>query len=100
HSEREYASESELIVTTGAMEALALAYLTLVDPGDEVLVPTPAWPNYRTQAVMAGSEFVALPLYTDDGFALDGERVAKHITDDTAVVVLTSPSNPTGRVYE
>lgn len=99
-SDREYDSESEIIVTAGAMEALSLAYLTLVDPGDEVLVPTPAWPNYRTHAVMAGGDFVELPLSKDDGFALDAELLAEHITDDTAVVVLTSPSNPTGQIYD
>lgn len=95
-----YNPSSELIVTAGAMEALALAYLTLVDPGEEVLVPTPAWPNYRTQATMTNGEFVELPLRKDDGFALDADRIADHITDNTAIVVLTSPSNPTGQVYD
>lgn len=95
-----YDPDEEVLVTAGAMEALALAYLALVDPGEEVLVPTPAWPNYRTQAAMVGGEFTAVPLDRDDGFALDADRVADAISDDTALVVLTTPSNPTGQVYD
>jgi aspartate aminotransferase len=95
----EYNPDTEIIVTGGAMEALALAALTLVDPGDEVLVPTPAWPNYQTHAVMGGGEFVELPLDSADGFALDADRIVEAITDDTAIVLLGTPSNPTGQVY-
>lgn len=98
--ERQYDPETNVIVTAGAMEALALAFLTLVDPGDEVVVPTPAWPNYRTQTAMAGGEFVEVPLDRDAGYSLDSERLADAITDDTALVVLTTPSNPTGQVYD
>lgn len=96
----EYDPEEEIVVTAGAMEALALAFLTLVEPDDEVLVPTPAWPNYRTHAVMADAEFVEVPLDRDEGFALDADRVASEISDDTALVMLTNPSNPTGQIYD
>lgn len=95
----DYDPSTELIVTAGAMEALSLAVLTLVDPGEEVVVPTPAWPNYRTHAVMADGEFVEVPLPAENGFDLDAERVVESISEETGVVVLTTPSNPTGRVY-
>lgn len=95
-----YDPDEEILVTAGAMEALALAFLTLVDPGEEVLVPTPAWPNYRTQAALVGGEYREVPLDRDDGFALDAERITEAITADTALVVLTTPSNPTGQVYD
>lgn len=91
---------SEILVTTGAMEALHLAMLTIVDPGEDVVVPTPLWPNYRTQVKLAGATPVEVPLPHETGFALDPDRVTDAMSDETAAVVLTSPSNPTGRVYE
>lgn len=94
-----YDPGSELVVTAGAMEALALAVMTLVDSGDELLVPTPAWPNYRTHAAMVNAEFTEIPL-SDDDFDLDTDRLVNAMSDETAAVVLTTPSNPTGRVYD
>ncbi|MFC4551617.1 MULTISPECIES: pyridoxal phosphate-dependent aminotransferase [Halorussus] len=90
----------QVTVKNGAMEALALTILALAGPGDEVVVPTPAWPNYVNQAQIAGATPVEVPLPADEGFDLDPELVAESITDDTAAVVLTSPSNPTGRVFD
>lgn len=98
--EYQYDPESQVLVTAGAMEALTLAFLTLVDPGDEVVVPTPAWPNYRTQVEMAGGEFVGVPLDSENGYGLDSGAVVDAISDDTGLVVLTTPSNPTGQVYD
>lgn len=98
--DHQYDPKTNVIITAGAMEALALAFLTLVNPGDEVVVPTPAWPNYHTQTMMAGGKYVDVPLDGSEGFALETERIVDAITDDTAVVMLTTPSNPTGQVYE
>jgi aspartate aminotransferase len=95
----EYAPE-QVTVKTGAMEALSLAILAVAGPGDEIVVPTPAWPNYVNHAQIAGATPVEVPLSADDGFDLDPERVGDAITDDTAAVILTSPSNPTGRIYD
>lgn len=97
---KNYDPESEIIVTAGAMEALALTFLSVVDPGDEVLIPSPAWPNYWTQTAMAGGEPTEVPLNPADGFALDADRVIERISAETSLVVLTTPSNPTGQVYE
>ncbi len=89
----------EVTVTNGGMEALALAILAIVDPGDEVILPTPAWPNYENQVVLADAEPVKVPLPAEDGFDLDADRIIEHMNEDTAAVILTTPSNPTGRIY-
>jgi len=93
-------SPEQVTVKSGAMEALSLATLAVAGPGDEVVIPTPAWPNYYNHAAIAGATPVEVPLAADEGFDLDPERVADAIGDDTAAVILTSPSNPTGRVYD
>jgi aspartate aminotransferase len=87
-------------VTNGAMEALSLALAAIAEPDDEVLIPTPAWPNYSNQAKFAGATPVEVPLPADEGFDLAPDRVVEELTRDTAAVVLTTPSNPTGRVYD
>ncbi len=91
--------DSEIAVTTGGMEALYAAIQVVVDPGEEVVVPTPAWPNYLTQIRLAGGRPVEVPLPAETGFDLDPDRVVEAIGDDTAAVVFSSPSNPTGRVF-
>ncbi len=87
-------------VTTGGMEALHLAMLTVVDSGSEVVIPAPAWPNYRTQARLSGGIPIEVALPAEEGFALDPETVVGAMGEDTSAVVLTSPSNPTGRVFD
>ncbi|USZ68475.1 pyridoxal phosphate-dependent aminotransferase [Halorussus salilacus] len=93
-------SPEQVTVKNGAMEALSLAVLAVAGPGEEVVIPTPAWPNYVNHAVVAGANPVEVPLPADEGFDLDPELVGEAITDDTAAVILTTPSNPTGRVYD
>lgn len=95
-----YDPETEISVTTGGMEALYVAFQTVVDPGAEVIVPTPTWSNYLTQIRLADGVPVEVPLPKDESYALDPEQIADAITPDTAAVVLCSPSNPTGQVYE
>ncbi len=90
----------EIVVTVGGMEALHLATLAVVGPGEELLYPGPAWPNYETQAFLADGRPVEVPMAAEDGYALDAERLTARMGPDTAAVVLTTPSNPTGRVYE
>ena len=90
----------EIVVTVGGMEALHLATLSVVGPGEELLYPGPAWPNYGTQAVLADGRPVEVPLSAADGYALDADRLTERMGRETAAVVLTTPSNPTGRVYD
>ncbi|MFC6731050.1 MULTISPECIES: pyridoxal phosphate-dependent aminotransferase [unclassified Haladaptatus] len=94
------ADPERVVVTTGGVEALYLTLLTVTDPGDEVVVPTPAWPNPLSQTRLANAVPVEVPLPADDGFAFDADRIVDAITDRTGAVVLTSPSNPTGRVFD
>jgi aminotransferase len=93
-----YDPDSEIIVTTGASEAIHLSMSALVSPGDEVLVPEPAWPNYRNVAVLLGATPVAVPLREARAFELDPLDVERRITSRTRLLVLVSPANPTGAV--
>ncbi|MFC6836575.1 pyridoxal phosphate-dependent aminotransferase [Halomarina ordinaria] len=88
----------EVMVTTGGMEALHLAMLCTADPGSEVVIPSPAWPNYFTQARLADATPVEVPLAYP--FDLDADRVIEAMGPATDVVVLCTPSNPTGRVFD
>ena len=89
----------EIVVTTGGMEALHLAVLATVPAGEELLIPSPAWPNYWTQARLADANPVEVPMAAPD-YDLDAGRVIDRMGPDTAAVVVCSPSNPTGRVAE
>ncbi|WP_123538404.1 pyridoxal phosphate-dependent aminotransferase [Halosimplex salinum] len=91
--------DSEVVVTTGGVEAIHLAIHTVANPGEEVVVPTPAWPNPISQARLADAVPVEVPMPAEDGFAPDAERIVDAIGPDTAAVLLTSPANPTGRVF-
>ncbi|MFC6954339.1 pyridoxal phosphate-dependent aminotransferase [Halorubellus litoreus] len=90
----------ELCVTVGGMEALLLAVLATVGPGEELLAPGPTWPNYETQAALADGTFTEVELPAETGYDLDPDLVVDAMSDDTAAVVLTTPNNPTGRVYD
>jgi aspartate aminotransferase len=87
-----------VIVTAGSQEALYLALLTLVDDGDEVLLPNPGFVAYPTIVRMAGGNPIFYRLPASGGFAFDIEDFRRALTPQTKVVVCISPSNPTGRV--
>lgn len=91
---------NRVVATAGATEALFLTLLTTSEAGDEVVIPTPAWPQYRLQVQLVGATPVEVALSPANDFDLDVDRVVDAITDDTACVVLNSPSNPTSRVYD
>jgi aspartate aminotransferase len=88
----------QVVITAGSQEALYLALLTLVDEGDEVLIPDPGFVAYPTIVKMAGGvpRFYRMPAAGD--FAFDAEEFRRALTPKTKVVVCISPSNPTGRV--
>jgi aspartate aminotransferase/aspartate/glutamate/aspartate-prephenate aminotransferase len=90
---------SQVIVTCGAKEALALSILALCQAGDEVLVPTPAWISYDPMATIAEARTTTIPCSEESGFKLTPDALAAAITPDSRVLVLCSPSNPTGAVY-
>jgi len=86
-----------VVITAGSQEALYLALLTLVDEGDEVLLPNPGFVAYPTIVRMAGgtAKFYRMP--REQGFAFDVDEFRRALTPQTKVVVCISPSNPTGR---
>ncbi|WP_224267876.1 pyridoxal phosphate-dependent aminotransferase [Haloprofundus salinisoli] len=90
----------DVVVTNGGMEALLLAVLSTVGPGEELLIPSPGWPNYWAQARLADGVPVEVPMPADEGYPLDVDRVRDALNENTAAIVLCSPSNPTGRVYD
>ena len=93
-----YDPADELIVTNGASEAVAVALFAVLEPGAEVLIPEPAWPHYAACAHLAGATPVSVPLDVDEGLALTRERLEAHVTPRTRLLVVNSPSNPTGVV--
>lgn len=86
------------VVTTGACGATALALLALLDPGDEVLVPDPGWPNYVQLAYAAGGIPVPYPLDPARGFEPDLDALEAAVSPRARVLVVNSPGNPTGAV--
>ncbi|MBB5121405.1 aminotransferase [Streptomyces eurocidicus] len=96
----EYDPRDEVLVTTGATEAIAAALLALCDPGDEVLAFDPCYDAYPAVARFAGATLVPVPLALDgDAFALDVAALRAAITPRTRVLVLNTPHNPTGKVF-
>lgn len=90
--------DTEIVVTAGACCALDLAMLTLVNPGDEVLLPDPAWPHYEPCARLAEGSVVRYPMKEEAGFTPDPEAIRERISPRTKVLLINSPSNPTGSV--
>lgn len=94
----EYRSESEIIVTIGASQAIDVAIRTLVEPGDEVLIPQPSFVAYTPCTVLAGGKPVFVPTYIEDDFALRPDVLEDYITEKSKVLILPYPNNPTGAV--
>jgi aminotransferase len=92
--------EKEIIVTAGGMEALMLGIMVLIDPGDEVIVTDPHWPNYPRQVQMCGGIPRFVTVREEDSFVLDPDKVRTAITTRTKMIILNSPSNPTGAVMD
>ncbi|MEA2071219.1 MAG: pyridoxal phosphate-dependent aminotransferase [Asgard group archaeon] len=93
------ARPQELIVTVGAIEGLSAAIMATVDPGDEVILPTPTYSTHIRQVLLASAKPVLVPLLEEEGFALDIPAIEKAITPKTKAIVYCSPSNPTGTVF-
>jgi aspartate aminotransferase len=87
------------VVTTGAKQALANALLCLVNPGDEVLIPTPYWVSYSEMVKLAEGTSVFIPTTVEQDFKINAEQLEKAITPKTKVFMFSSPCNPTGSVY-
>jgi len=94
------ASPAQVVVTNGGKQAVYEVFATLLDPGDEVLVPAPYWTTYPEAIALAGG--VAVPVRTDtaNGFRVSVDQLEAAWTRRTKVVLFVSPNNPTGAVYE
>ena len=98
HSHVTYDPKTEVLVTVGGSEAIDLFLRALITPGDEVLIPEPAFVCYDPLTRMAGGVPVALPTKAEDAFRLRADVVAAAITDKTKLLVLPFPNNPTGAI--
>lgn len=93
-----YNPDTEIMVTTGGVEALYLSFKVILNPGDEVLVGSPYFPNYIGQIEMADAVVKEVDLLEEDGFQYNVENLRNAITDKTKAILINSPSNPTGSV--
>ena len=90
----------DIIVTCGGSEAVLFAFMACLDPGDEIIVPEPAYANYMAFAISAGAKIVSIPSSIDKGFALPPiEEFEKLITPRTKGILICNPNNPTGYLY-
>ena len=92
-------SASQVLVTNGGKHAVYETFATLLDPGDEVLLPTPYWTSYPESIALAGG--VPVQVLTDEtsGYLVSIEQLEARLTDRTKILLFVSPSNPTGAVY-
>ncbi|TET37878.1 MAG: pyridoxal phosphate-dependent aminotransferase [Planctomycetota bacterium] len=90
----------EVIICAGAKQAVFLALQAVVEPGDEVLLPTPAWVSYPDMVQIAGGKTVQIPCDPENDFIPDVGMIEAAITEKTKAIVINSPSNPTGAVIQ
>lgn len=98
---RGHAVEAEqVVVTVGGKQALFNALLSLLDPGDEVIVPSPYWLSYRDMVQLAQGRFVGVPTVEAEGFTMSADALREHLSAHTKAVILNAPANPTGAAYD
>ena len=95
-----YNPENEVVATVGVSEALYLTMVAVLDPGDEVIIPTPCFVSYQAEVLLAGGVPVEIPSKIENNFQLDPDEVRAAITPRTKVIFVGYPSNPTGAVAE
>ncbi len=90
--------QTQIVVTTGAMAAIYLVIKATINPGDEVVIPEPAWVNYGQMVTMSGGKSV----YVKPSFEMNVslERIVNAITDKTSLIIINNPCNPTGQIVE
>ncbi len=93
------ANADQIIVTVGAIEGLAAALMAAIDPGDEVILPSPTYSTHINQVLIASGKPVFVPTLEENGFHLDLDGIEKAITLKTRAILYCSPSNPTGTVF-
>lgn len=96
----DYSPVSEIAVTVGAMEGLYLTLLSLVNPGDEVIIPAPYYVNYMQMVEMCGGTPVIVNPSDRKSLLVNGDDIASAVTEHTKIILLNSPANPSGRILE
>lgn len=91
-----YAPRNEIVITVGVSEALYLAMSALLNPGEEVIIPTPCFVSYQAEAILAGGVPVELPTRVEDNFLVRPEALEAAITPKTKAILIGYPNNPTG----
>lgn len=91
---------AQIVVSNGAKHALANAFLTIIEEGDEVIVPAPYWLTYPELIKLAGGVPVYVQTKADNGFKMTADELKSAITDKTRAVLINNPNNPTGSVYD
>ena len=92
-------SADQIVVSTGAKQSLLNVFLTLVNPGEEVIIPAPYWVSYMDQAKYCGAETVILQTSKESGFKITAEQLESAITEKSKVLIFSSPNNPCGAIY-
>ena len=90
---------NQIVVSTGGKQSIYQVVMALVNPGDEVIIPTPYWVSYRAIAEMAEGKCVYVPAKLENDFKITPEQLEAAITPKTKLMMFSSPSNPTGMVY-
>jgi aminotransferase len=93
-----YDPASEIVATVGVSEALYLTFTAILEPGDEVIIPTPCFVSYQAEVILAGGVPVEIPARLENNFTIDPDDIRKAITPRTKVIFIGYPSNPTGAV--
>ena len=89
----------EIVVSTGAKQSIANAVLCLINPGDEVIVPSPYWVSYLEILKLAGAKPIIIPTTIETDFKITPAQLEKHTTSKTRLLIFSTPCNPTGSVY-
>lgn len=95
-----YSEKTEIICTVGASEGIDLALRTIIEQGDEVLVPDPSYVSYTPNILLAGGRPVAIPMHMEQEFKIMPEALERAITPRTKALILPYPNNPTGAIME
>jgi aminotransferase len=93
-----YDAANEIVATVGVSEALYLTFTAILEPGDEVIIPTPCFVSYQAEVILAGGVPVEIPARLENDFTIDPDDIRKAITPRTKVIFIGYPSNPTGAV--
>ena len=93
-----YDANTEIIVTPGGKQAVVYVIQAIINPGDEVICIEPCWVGYEGSIAMSGGRYIGVPTYESDSFCIDIDRLRAAVTPKTKLLIINSPSNPTGKI--